>query len=96
MSTVTVPRIAPVAELPTTQVAPLLDEESREWLRDLRADGADRDAAIARLHGLLLRAARFEVSRRRSLLPRRFFRAPSFGRPIGFGASRTKDSPASS
>ena len=58
-----------MAELPTTQVAPLLDEESREWLRDLRADGADRDAAIARLHGLLLRAARFEVSRRRSLLP---------------------------
>jgi RNA polymerase sigma-70 factor (ECF subfamily) len=47
----------------------LLDDESRAWLRDLRADGPGRDAAIARLHALLLRAARFEVGRRRSALP---------------------------
>jgi RNA polymerase sigma-70 factor, ECF subfamily len=47
----------------------LLDEESREWLRDLRADGAVRDEAIARLHALLLRAARFECARRRATLP---------------------------
>jgi RNA polymerase sigma-70 factor (ECF subfamily) len=46
-----------------------LDEESRAWLRDLRADGPGRDAAIARLHALLLRAARFEVGRRRAGLP---------------------------
>jgi RNA polymerase sigma-70 factor (ECF subfamily) len=46
-----------------------LDEESRSWLRDLRADGAIRDEAISRLHALLLRAARFEVSRRRATLP---------------------------
>jgi RNA polymerase sigma-70 factor (ECF subfamily) len=46
-----------------------LDEESRSWLRDLRADGAIRDEAISRLHALLLRAARFEVSRRRARLP---------------------------
>jgi RNA polymerase sigma-70 factor (ECF subfamily) len=46
-----------------------LDAESREWLRSLRATGADRDAAISRLHGLLLRAARFEVARRRPTLP---------------------------
>src|SRR5262245_2868561 len=48
---------------------PILDEESRAWLRDLRADGAVRDDAMARLHALLLRAARFEVSRRRATLP---------------------------
>jgi RNA polymerase sigma-70 factor, ECF subfamily len=46
-----------------------LDEESREWLRDLRATGAAHDAAVARLHALLLRAARFEVARRRPTLP---------------------------
>jgi hypothetical protein len=39
--------------------APTLDAASREWLRALRADGATRDEAIARLHALLLRAARF-------------------------------------
>jgi RNA polymerase sigma-70 factor (ECF subfamily) len=46
-----------------------LDEESRTWLRDLRARGAAHDAAVERLHALLLRAARFEVARRRPLLP---------------------------
>jgi RNA polymerase sigma-70 factor, ECF subfamily len=46
-----------------------LDEESREWLRELRAEGAVKDAAIARLHALLVRAARFEVARRRPTLP---------------------------
>ena len=40
-----------------------------EWLDALRADGPRRDAAIARLHELLLRAARFEVARRRASLP---------------------------
>jgi RNA polymerase sigma-70 factor (ECF subfamily) len=42
------------------------DAESREWLRGLR--GRD-DEAVARLHALLLRAARFEVSRRSAALP---------------------------
>jgi RNA polymerase sigma-70 factor (ECF subfamily) len=46
-----------------------LDPDSREWLRGLRADGAVREDAVARLHGLLLRAARFEVARRRPTLP---------------------------
>jgi RNA polymerase sigma-70 factor, ECF subfamily len=45
------------------------DEGSREWLRSLRATGAEREAALSRLHGLLLRAARFEVARRRPTLP---------------------------
>jgi RNA polymerase sigma-70 factor (ECF subfamily) len=49
--------------------APLLDDDSRDWLRDLRAEGAVRDQALARLHALLLRAARFEVARRRHGLP---------------------------
>jgi RNA polymerase sigma-70 factor (ECF subfamily) len=46
-----------------------LDDDSREWLRALRATGATREEAIARLHALLLRAARFEVARRRPTLP---------------------------
>jgi RNA polymerase sigma-70 factor (ECF subfamily) len=46
-----------------------LDPESRDWLRSLRAEGAPRDEAVARLHALLLKAARFEVSRRRPALP---------------------------
>jgi RNA polymerase sigma-70 factor, ECF subfamily len=46
-----------------------LDDASRAWLADLRSTGASRDAAVERLHALLLRAARFEVSRRRPMLP---------------------------
>src|SRR5215218_7173793 len=46
-----------------------LDAESREWLRSLRSGGATQDDAVARLHALLLRAARFEVARRRPTLP---------------------------
>ena len=43
--------------------------ESLEWLRDLRAGGATADQAVARLHALLLRAARFEVTRQRAAMP---------------------------
>src|SRR5205823_5779154 len=43
----------------------LLDEESRAWLQDLHAQGPTYLAAVGRLHELLLRAARFEVARRR-------------------------------
>ena len=46
-----------------------LDEESRAWLADLRSSGGAQDAAVERLHALLLRAARFEVARRRPTLP---------------------------
>jgi RNA polymerase sigma-70 factor, ECF subfamily len=49
--------------------APSLDAESRDWLRSLRGVGAEREDAIARLHALLLRAARYEVARRRPTLP---------------------------
>jgi RNA polymerase sigma-70 factor, ECF subfamily len=57
----------PVALAPAP--TPLLDAESREWLRCLRETGTARDESIARLHALLLRAARFEVARRRPTLP---------------------------
>jgi RNA polymerase sigma-70 factor, ECF subfamily len=46
-----------------------VDADSRAWIRSLRATGAERDDAVARLHALLLRAARFEVARRRPTLP---------------------------
>ena len=45
-----------------------LDEESAAWLAALDADGSRREDAVARLHDLLLRAARFELVRRRSAL----------------------------
>jgi DNA-directed RNA polymerase specialized sigma24 family protein len=56
-------------EPPAPGAAPLLDRESREWLASLNGHGPGRDAAIARLHALLLRAAQFEVARRRPTLP---------------------------
>jgi RNA polymerase sigma-70 factor (ECF subfamily) len=59
------PTVRPLARA----VEPQLDEESRRWLRELRDEGATREAAIARLHALLVRAARFEVARRRPTLP---------------------------
>jgi RNA polymerase sigma-70 factor (ECF subfamily) len=42
--------------------------ESRAWLSALRGQGAERERAVAELHGLLLRAARFELNRRRAAL----------------------------
>src|SRR5688572_1032565 len=42
--------------------------DSTAWVDALRRPGAERDRAVARLHELLLRAARFEVSRRRAAL----------------------------
>ncbi|WP_345429815.1 sigma-70 family RNA polymerase sigma factor [Actinoallomurus vinaceus] len=41
-----------------------LDAESGEWLRVLTCGGAEQEAAVGRLHGLLLRIARNEVRRR--------------------------------
>jgi RNA polymerase sigma-70 factor (ECF subfamily) len=60
-----VERTMPAAATPTS----VLDDESRRWLHDLRSDGATHDDAVARLHALLLRAAHFEVARRRPTLP---------------------------
>ena len=70
MSTVTLRAVEPGAtDVATTQRKPSLDDESRAWLDDLRAEGRRKDEAISRLHALLLRAARFEVARRRVTLP---------------------------
>jgi RNA polymerase sigma-70 factor, ECF subfamily len=44
------------------------DAESREWIDALSARGRQQEEAVERLHALLLRAARFEVSRRRASL----------------------------
>jgi RNA polymerase sigma-70 factor, ECF subfamily len=46
-----------------------LDPDSRAWLRRLRADGPEREQALAELRDLLLGAARFEVGRRRARMP---------------------------
>jgi RNA polymerase sigma-70 factor (ECF subfamily) len=54
--------------LPSTDLT-ALDSESRVWLESLQADGRVREDALARLHGLLLRAARFEAARRRPSRP---------------------------
>lgn len=47
------------------------DADARAWLEALRAPGGEREAAAARLHALLLRAARFELMRRRHTLEAR-------------------------
>jgi RNA polymerase sigma-70 factor, ECF subfamily len=52
-----------------------LDTESRSWVQGLRSTGPEREAALARLHGLLLRAARHEVHRRSGSLR---LRGPEF------------------
>lgn len=41
-----------------------MDPESRLWLDSLAPHSLDRDDALARLHGLLLRACRAEMTRR--------------------------------
>jgi RNA polymerase sigma-70 factor, ECF subfamily len=44
------------------------DAEARAWLASLRSTGAERETAARELHALLLRAARFELARRRGQL----------------------------
>jgi RNA polymerase sigma-70 factor, ECF subfamily len=71
MSAAVAPMVVPMerAQRAAAALAPTLDDESRRWLHELRAGGPTEDAAVARLHALLLRAARFEVARRRPSLP---------------------------
>jgi RNA polymerase sigma-70 factor (ECF subfamily) len=52
----------------TTSAAPPDASECGPWLAALRGGGPAYDEAVERLHALLLRAARFEVSRRRASL----------------------------
>ncbi len=53
---------------PSGAGAPVAEMDSRAWLSALRGTGTEHDQAVARLHELLLRAATFEVSRRRAAL----------------------------
>jgi RNA polymerase sigma-70 factor, ECF subfamily len=61
--------VAEVTTIPEPSTRGPLDPESRRWLDDLSTSDGARDEAVARLHELLLRAARFEVARRRPTLP---------------------------
>jgi RNA polymerase sigma-70 factor (ECF subfamily) len=58
----------PSPEIAAEQAAANVDDESRSWLRRLGGAGPEREAAVAELHRLLLRAARFEISRREAAL----------------------------
>jgi len=44
------------------------EAEGRRWIAALGATGAEREVAAATSHAMLLRAARFELSRRRAML----------------------------
>jgi RNA polymerase sigma-70 factor (ECF subfamily) len=46
-----------------------IDVESQAWIDRLMPESPDLEAGIEELHSLLLKAARFEVSRRRGALP---------------------------
>jgi RNA polymerase sigma-70 factor (ECF subfamily) len=48
---------------------PAIDDESRAWIDRLDPESPEREAAIASLHALLLKGARFEVNRRRAAFP---------------------------
>jgi RNA polymerase sigma-70 factor (ECF subfamily) len=55
--------VAPVTAAEPASIFP--DPESERWVAELGAPGGPaHDAAVARLHGLLVRAARFELRRR--------------------------------
>ncbi len=59
--------------VPAMGRAPTLAQADREadgraWIQALRGTGTEREMAAARLHALLLRAARFELARRRAML----------------------------
>ena len=59
-------RMRPAAT--TSPTPPFEASDSGAWLDALRAGGRSYDLAVERLHELLLRGARFEVSRRRASL----------------------------
>ena len=67
-ATVTVVETAAESPAPLRPVKSL-DANSRRWLDELRRPETARQEAIERLHALLLRAAHFEVARRRPGLP---------------------------
>jgi RNA polymerase sigma-70 factor (ECF subfamily) len=50
--------------LMTTPTRMPADSPARDWVERLRAGGAEQATAVAELHALLLKAARFEIGRR--------------------------------
>ena len=60
--------ISTAAVYPRPRMGQSSTRSSEAWLEALRSHGAERDQAISELHGLLLRAARFEVRRRPAAL----------------------------
>ena len=64
------PPYARVVARASTQVMLGMSEESRQWIAALRGPAEARDRALSELHALLLRAARFELGRRRGQLDR--------------------------
>ncbi len=58
--------------MPRPQTVPItvprLDPESQAWIARLQGRGPDYEAAVRELHTLLLKAARFEIHRRRAAL----------------------------
>jgi RNA polymerase sigma-70 factor (ECF subfamily) len=54
---------------PASSLQPTTDVESCAWVRRLSGGGAVQADALEELHGLLLRAARSEVARRRRTVP---------------------------
>ena len=64
------PPYARVVARASTQVMPGMSEESRQWIAALRGPAEPRDRALSELHALLLRAARYELGRRRGQLDR--------------------------
>ncbi len=62
--------LRPVPDAVITQTSTTPDGDSQAWVAALRSAGHDHDQAVARLHALLLRGARFEVNRRRGAVAR--------------------------
>jgi RNA polymerase sigma-70 factor (ECF subfamily) len=50
------------------EAAPILPDDAQMWISALRGPSGAREQALADLHALLLRAARFELGRRRGQL----------------------------
>jgi RNA polymerase sigma-70 factor, ECF subfamily len=67
---VSVPALESASEVAEKSVQPdRPDAESKAWVAALRGDGPRYARAVAELHELLLRAARFEIARRRQSFP---------------------------
>jgi RNA polymerase sigma-70 factor, ECF subfamily len=58
----------PVQSARTTEPIQDLDRESQAWIDGLSTENPERRASVAALHTLLLKAARFEVGRRRGAI----------------------------